>query len=170
MRSQVGVGVIELVRVRQHRRIDLHFVFLHAAAFVDVAASVTHVILRVPVVGDLALGHVQHRGDVGPLGLEGSQRAFPRERGGQRHQVRIDVEAEVRGLADEGGGRTAAPGRQQGAGEGKGQGTQRALLTAGATLVRYLIGLITHSSVALSTTCTFAVAGVQSNEAAAPSV
>ncbi len=120
-RALVRVGVIQLVRVGQQGRIDLHVRFLRAAAFAAVAAGFGDVVERVPVVHDLAVGHLQHGRDVGPLGLQRRERVVARERGGQRQQRGIDVQAKVLRIAHvHRGGPAAAPHGQQGGGEGGG--------------------------------------------------
>ena len=107
-RAQVRVGVIQLVRVGQQRRVDLHRRFLRASAFRCVIARDPDVLGRVPVVGDLAVRHVEHRCDVGPLGLERVEGIVAGESSRQRHQRGIDVETKVQRLAHEHRGRVAA--------------------------------------------------------------
>ena len=106
----IHVRVIELVGIGQRGRVDLQAPLPDARPLVRLSAGRADVVLREPVVGDLPIGHLQHRVDVGPLRLQGRERAVALEPGRDRH-VGIDIEAKVRRLPDErpGRGRASAP-------------------------------------------------------------
>ena len=119
-RPRVGVRVNQLVVVRQHGRVNLNHVFLGAAADVGAAAGVGDVFRRVPVVGDLAVGHLQHGREVRPVRLERGERVLARERLRQRQQGGVDVQAKVLRLTHERRRRLpAARGDQQACSRGR---------------------------------------------------